>query len=365
MKMENKMSELILNRRKFLGASVLVGALSLGSSSLLASSVLPSQKRKIGDFSVMPIGLGCMSMAGVYNPRQPKDEMVRLIAQAVDNGVDFFDTAEIYGPYYSEEVVGEGLRPYRNRVKIGSKFGFDYSGSRSSGRNASPEHVRSAVEGMLRRLQVERIDLCYLHRLDPDTPIEDTADVVGKLIQEGKIGNFGLSEVSPEIIRRAHAVTSVAALQSEYSALERVMEHDILPLCEELDIAFVPWGPLCRGMLTGRFDENFVPNPSFRRAAVPYFTPEALKSNLKMVDLFKEWGERKNATPAQMSLAWLLAQKPFIVPIPGTTNPEHLMENIGAMHIKFTQNELVELNQAVANIQTIGFRGSQSVFISE
>ncbi|MFV0431131.1 MAG: aldo/keto reductase [Alphaproteobacteria bacterium] len=359
-----------MKRRQFMSSSLLMGAglilsnSSLGNLAFANTAQAALNQRKIGDLSVHPIGLGCMSMVGVYNPRQPKDAMVRLIAQAVDNGVDFFDTAEVYGPHYSEEIVGEGLKPYRNRVKIASKFGFDFSGNRSSNRNASPSHVRTAVEGMLQRLQVETIDLCYLHRLDSDTPIEDTAGVVGELINEGKIRNFGLSEVSPEIIRRAHAVQPVAALQSEYSIVERVMEHDILPLCEELGIAFVPWGPLCRGMLSGRFDENYIPEAGYRRAGVPYFTPQALKTNLKMVDFLKELGQRKNATPAQIALGWLLAQKPFIIPIPGTTNPEHLMENIGAMNIQFSQAELIEIRQGIEDIKLIGFREPQSVFVN-
>lgn len=320
-----------------------------------------NRKRRIRSLAVSPIGLGCMSMAGIYNASQPKEAMVKVIRQAVDNGVDFFDTAEVYGPFYSEEIVGEALKPVRGKVVIASKFGFAYDGNRVTGKNSRPEHIRAAVEGSLERLQIETIDLLYLHRMDPAVPIEDIAGAVKGLIQNGKVREFGLSEVSPDTIRRAHAVQPVAALQSEYSLLERVMEPDILPLCEELGIAFVQWGPVCRGMLTGRFDESYVPEPEFRRAAVPYFTPEALKANLKVTALAQDWAKRKNATAAQIALAWLLAQKPFIVPIPGTTNPAHLTENIGALSVTFTSDELKEFRTSLEAIPTVGFRSSQSV----
>lgn len=360
-----------INRRQFLQNSALIaGGVAIGGS--LVSATGPSNKstiptsnrklRKIGSLEVSAIGLGCMNMAGVYNAPQPKDEMVKVIRKAFENGVTFFDTAEVYGPQFSEEIVGEALKPFRNQVNIASKFGFDFSGNGHNGRNSRPEHIRTAVEGMLKRLQTDTIDLLYLHRMDPGTPIEDIAGTVKDLIKEGKARNFGLSEVSPETIRKAHAVQPVAALQSEYSILERVMEYDILPLCEELGIAFVPWGPLCRGMLTGRFDENYIPEAGYRRAGVPYFTPEALKANLKMVELLKVWGEKKNASPAQISLAWLLAQMPFIVPIPGTTNPVHLMENIGGMNVEFTSSELAEIRTEIEKIETIGFRKQESVF---
>lgn len=365
-----------INRRNFLQKSTMISAgLLLSTTGLFsfarnvnkASNNPPisySKKinRKIGSLEVSAIGLGCMSMAGVYNPPQDKAEMIKLIRNAVENGVDFFDTAEVYGPFYSEEIVGEALKPYRNKVNIASKFGFSYNGNNVTGRDSSPQHIRSAVEGSLKRLQIESIDLLYLHRMDPNVRIEDIAGTVKELINEGKVINFGLSEVSPETIRKAHAVQPVAALQSEYSMLERVMEFDILPLCEELGIAFVPWGPLCRGMLTGRFDENYIPEPDFRRAGVPYFTPEALQANLKVTDLAKEWALKKNATPAQIALAWLTAQKPFIVPIPGTTNQNHLMENIGALNVEFTNTELKELRTSLEAIPTIGFRNPESVF---
>lgn len=362
-----------INRRDFLQSSTLLSTgLILGSSGLFSFSgkmnkSMPNsyssiKRRKIGSLEVSAIGLGCMSMAGVYNPPQDKNEMIKVIRQAVEDGVDFFDTAEVYGPRFSEEIVGEALKPFRSKVSIASKFGFDFSGNGRNGRNSRPEHIRTAVEGMLSRLQTDTIDLVYLHRMDPGTPIEDIAGTVKDLIKEGKARNFGLSEVSPETIRKAHAVQEVAALQSEYSMLERVMEHDILPLCEELNIAFVPWGPVCRGMLTGRFDENYIPEQGFRRAGVPYFTPDALKENLNVTELAKAWGAKKNASPAQIALAWLIAQKPFIVPIPGTTNPNHRLENTGGLAVNFNDQELAEIRASLEAIPTIGFRKPESVF---
>lgn len=347
---------------------MLSSAVALGSTTTWgAHKPAPAQttknrKRKIGSLAVNPIGLGCMSMAGIYNTSQPKEAMVKVIRQAVDNGVDFFDTAEVYGPFYSEEIVGEALRPVRGKVVIASKFGFAYDGNKVTGRNSRPEHIRAAVEGSLKRLQTDTIDLLYLHRMDPAVPIEDIAGAVKDLVQKGKVREFGLSEISPDTIRRAHAVQSVAALQSEYSMLERVMERDILPLCAELGIAFVPWGPVCRGMLTGRFDESYIPEPEFRRAGVPYFTPEALKANLKVTALAQDWAKRKDSTAAQIALAWLLAQKPFIVSIPGTTNPAHLAENIGALSVNFTSAELKEFRTSLEAIPTVGFRPHSSVF---
>ncbi|SDM77054.1 Predicted oxidoreductase [Catalinimonas alkaloidigena] len=364
------------NRREFLQRSALLTAgLALGGASVgrataparPSTSVLSAPKRKIGTLDVSALGLGCMSMAGVYNAPQPKAAMVKLIRQAVEHGLTFFDTAEVYGPFYSEEIVGEALAPFRNQVQIASKFGFRFQGDQVTGKDSSPPHLRRAVEGMLQRLKIETLDLCYLHRMDPNTPIEEIAGAVGDLIREGKVRNFGLSEVSPDTLRRAHAVQPVAALQSEYSMLERVMELDMIPLCEELGIAFVPWGPLCRGMLTGRFDKNYVPDAQYRRAGVPYFTPEALEANLNLVDLLKRWAAKKTSTsvpvtPAQIALAWLLAQTPFIVPIPGTTNPDHLLENIGAMGLTFTPAELQTLRTEIEQIPTVGFRAPASVF---
>jgi len=362
-----------IDRRSFLQntalatAGLALGGLGLNSAQATGGSFIPAsaaenKKRQIGSLKLTPLGLGCMSMAGVYNAPQPKAEMIKVIQQAVDMGVDFFDTAEVYGPFYSEEIVGEALKPYRKKVNIASKFGFDFDGTKTTGKNSKPEHIRTAVEGMLKRLQTDTIDLLYLHRLDPNTPVEDVAGTVKQLIQQGKVRNFGLSEVSPDTIRKAHAVHPVAALQSEYSMLERVMEKDILPLCEQLNIAFVPWGPLCRGMLTGRFNETYIPEKEYRRAGVPYFTTEALKANLKVVELAKTWATKKSATPAQISLAWLLAQKQFIVPIPGSTNGAHVSENFAALNVEFTKSELQELRASLDAIPTVGFRKSESVF---
>lgn len=352
-----------MDRRSFLrNSALLTAAFALGGSTASTAHTprtLPGTKpgkRRIGGMEVNPIGLGCMSMAGVYNAPMPKADMVRLIRLAVEHGVDFFDTAEVYGPFYSEEIVGEALQPHRQRVRIATKFGFGYEGTRVAGRNSKPAHIRTAVEGSLQRLRTDRIDLLYLHRMDPEVPIEAIAGTVKELIGEGKVGAFGLSEVAPDTIRKAHAVQPVAALQSEYSMLERVMEHGILDLCAELGIAFVPWGPLCRGMLTGRFGADYVPEPGLRRAGVPYFTPEALAANLRVVDLARQWATRNQATPGQVALAWLLAQAPHIIPIPGTTNEAHLLENIGALDVAFTGPELEELRASLQAIPTIGCR---------
>lgn len=361
-----------INRRDFITKTSLATAGLIVGSSFIANEFANGvnsvpiknsnlKQRRLGTLEVSGIGLGCMSMAGVYNASQPKEQMIKLIRLAVEKGVTFFDTAEVYGPFYSEEIVGEALKPFRDEVVIASKFGFAFEGNKTIGKNSKPQHIKQAVEGMLKRLQTDHIDLCYLHRVDFQTPIEEVAETAKQLIKEGKIKHFGLSEVSPETIRRAHAVQTVSAIQSEYSMLERVMENKILPLCEELNIGFVPWGPLCRGMLTGRFDESYIPETGFRRAGVPYFTPEALKVNLEMKNLAKEWAVKKNATPAQIALAWLQAQKPWIVPIPGTTNSEHLIENIGAMNVSFSERELKEMRTSIENIKTIGFRTQDTV----
>ncbi len=314
------------------------------------------EKRRLGTLEVSALGLGCMSMAGVYNAPQPKNEMVAVIRAAVEQGVTFFDTAEVYGPHYSEEIVGEGLRPFRAQVIIATKFGFDTTSGARGGRNSRPEHIRQALEGSLKRLQTDVIDLYYLHRLDPQVPVEDVAGTVKDLIKEGKVRHFGLSEVAPDTIRRAHAVQKVTALQSEYSLIERVMEHGILSTCEELGIGFVPWGPVNRGFLTGRFDQNTRFEPSNRNSQLPYLTPDALKTNIKLLDLVRKWSKEKGITPAQFSLAWLQAQKPWIVPIPGTTNPGHLKENLGANNVTFTADELKDFRTAMETIKLVGVR---------
>jgi aryl-alcohol dehydrogenase-like predicted oxidoreductase len=302
-----------------------------------------------------------MSMvAGFYNPAPPRQEMVALIRGAVERGVTFFDTAEVYGPFTSEEIVGEALAPFKGKVVIATKFGFNFQDGRTSGRNSRPENIRRAVEGSLKRLRVDAIDLYYLHRVDPQVPVEDVAGTVKELIQAGKIKHFGLSEAAPKTIRRAHAVQKVTALQSEYSLMERVVENEILSTCEELGIGFVPWGPTARAFLTDRFNEYSRFAQEDRRATVSLFAPEALKANMPLLALVREWALLKGVTPAQFSLGWLLAQKPFIVPIPGTTQLAHLDENLGAVNVRLTPAELGEIRAAVERIPLIGVRAPET-----
>ena len=297
-------------------------------------------------------------------PSRP-EPVASAIRTAVESGVTLFDTAEVYGPFASEEIVGEALAPFRGKVAIASKFGFAFDGTRTNGRGSRPEHIARAIEGSLKRLRVETIDLYYLHRADPNVPIEDVAGAVKGLIQAGKVRNFGLSEVSPTTIRRAHAVQSVAALQSEYSLLQRFVEPEILPLCEQLGIAFVPWGPLGRAMLTGRFNEFSRFDSGDRRAAVSYFTADALRANLAVTALASKWADRKGVTPAQFSLAWLTAQKPWIVPIPGTTQRSHLLENLGAREVKLTPSELTQIRTELSTIPVLGTRTAASALADQ
>jgi len=319
-------------------------------------------RRNLGALQVSALGLGCMSMnGGQYNRPRDKGEMIRVIHAAVDQGVDFFDTAEVYGPFINEELVGEALAPYRDRVVIATKFGFDVGpdGRVSVARgslNSHPDHIRDVVDASLRRLRTDHIDLLYQHRVDPQVPIEDVAGAVKDLVAAGKVRHFGLSEPGLRTIRRAHAVLPVAAIQNEYSMLWRAPEDRLLDLCEELGIGLVPWTPLGAGLLTGTIDSNTRFEARDYRAGNPRFTPEALQANMALVELVREWARRKDATPAQIALAWLLAQRPFIVPIPGTTNPRHLTENLGAIDVHFTQAEVVELNAAVAAIEIAGAR---------
>jgi aryl-alcohol dehydrogenase-like predicted oxidoreductase len=366
-----------VSRRNFIsktllsGAGVAAGSMLFGATNNQANAQTKDSKstnsanknfRKLGSLEVSPIGLGCMSMvAGFYNPAPPKSEMIQQIRTAVERGVTFFDTAEVYGPFTSEEIVGEALEPFKGKVVIASKFGFNFEDGRTSGRNSRPENIKRAVEGSLKRLRVEAIDLYYQHRADPNVPIEDVAGTVKELIQAGKIKHFGLSEMSPETIRKAHAVQKVTAVQSEYSLLERVLENGVIPTCEELGIGFVPWGPTARAYLADRFNEYSRFAQEDRRASVPYFTPDALKANLPLIVLVREWALRKDVTPVQFSLGWLLAQKPFIVPIPGTTNPYHLKENLGAVNVKFTADELKEIRASLAQIKLQGVRSPDSV----
>jgi aryl-alcohol dehydrogenase-like predicted oxidoreductase len=317
------------------------------------------QKRKLGNdnLEVSAIGLGCMGMSQSYGPAPDKRELISLIHAAVERGVTFFDTAEVYGPFTNEELVGEALAPLRDRVVIATKFGFDLGpGGEQRGLNSRPEHIREAAEGSLKRLGIETIDLYYQHRVDPDVPIEEVAGAVKDLIGEGKVKHFGMSEAAAQTIRRAHAVQPVTAVQSEYSLWWRRPEEEVLPALEELGIGFVPYSPLGKGFLTGKIDEDAAFASDDIRNTIPRFTQEARKANQALVDLLGEIARRKNATPAQIALAWLLAQKPWIVPIPGTRRPERLDENIGADAVELTPDDLSEIENAASEITVRGAR---------
>jgi aryl-alcohol dehydrogenase-like predicted oxidoreductase len=323
------------------------------------------QKRTLGksNLKVSAIGLGCMGMSFAYGPPKDKQEMTALLRAAVERGVTFFDTAEVYGPFANEELVGEALAPFRQQVVIATKFGFDlnpdldYRGEKvSPGLNSRPAHIQQAVEGSLKRLKVQTIDLLYQHRVDLNVPIEDVAGAVKELIQQGKVKHFGLSEAGVETIRRAHAVQPLTALQSEYSLWMRTPETELIPTLEELGIGFVPYSPLGRGFLTGKMDEKTTFDRSDFRSALPRFTPEARKANQALVDLLGRVAKQKQATPAQIALAWLLAQKPWIVPIPGTTKLHRLEENIGAVAIELTPDDLRDIESAASNITVQGAR---------
>jgi aryl-alcohol dehydrogenase-like predicted oxidoreductase len=320
------------------------------------------QKRKLGksNLEVSALGLGCMGMSFSYGPPKDKQEMTTLLHAAVERGITFFDTAEVYGPYLNEELVGEALAPFRGKVVIATKFGFDLSGSDhrpgAAGLNSRPEHIKQAAEGSLKRLKVDTIDLLYQHRVDADVPIEDVAGAVRDLIQQGKVKHFGLSEAAAKTIRRAHSVQPVTAVQSEYSLWTRGPEKEVLPTLEELGIGFVPYSPLGKGFLTGKIDENAKFDSSDFRSTLPRFTPEALKANQALIQLLGSIGERKKATPAQIALAWLLAQKPWIVPIPGTTKLHRLEENIGAVSVELTPRDLRDINDAASKIMVQGAR---------
>ena len=313
--------------------------------------------RKLGNsgLEVSALGLGCMGMSFSYGPPADKNEMIKLIHEAVEKGITFFDTAEVYGPFINEELVGEALAPYRDKVVIATKFGFDVGGI-AGGLNSRPEHIRQAVEGSLRRLNIETIDLLYQHRIDPNVPIEDVAGAVRDLIAEGKVKYFGLSEAGVKNIRRAHAVQPVSALQSEYSLFWREPETEIMPVLEELGIGFVPFSPLGKGFLTGKISAGTTFGSTDFRSTVPRFQPENLKVNQALVDLVTEIASQKQVTPAQIALAWLLAQKPWIVPIPGTTKLERLNENIGAVSVELTQEDLQTIHEAASKIELVGER---------
>lgn len=323
------------------------------------------QKRKLGKSSleVSAIGLGCMGMSFGYGPAKDKQEMIPLIRAAVEGGVTFFDTAEVYGPFINEELVGEALAPFRGQVVIATKFGFklDPNTGKQAGLDSRPEHIKEVAEGSLKRLGVDAIDLLYQHRVDPDVPIEDVAGAVKDLIREGKVKHFGLSEAGAKTIRRAHSVQPVTALQSEYSLWTRGPEAEVLPAVEELGIGFVPYSPLGKGFLTGKMDENTKLDSSDFRNILPRFTPEAMKANRALVDLLGSIAERKKATPAQIALAWLLARKPWIVPIPGTTKRARLEENIAAAAVELTPDDLRDIESAASKIPVQGARYPEQI----
>jgi len=319
------------------------------------------QKRKLGNdnLEVSALGLGCMGMSSAYGPASDKGEMVKLIRAAHDLGVTHFDTAEAYGPFVNEELVGEALQPIRDEVVIATKFGFDIdleTGKRTGGTNSKPEHIKHVADACLKRLRTDYIDLFYQHRVDPQVPIEDVAGAVKELIAEGKVRHFGMSEAGVQTIRRAHAVQPITAVQSEYSLFWRGPEAELLPTLEELGIGFVPFSPLGAGFLTGKIDENTKFDPTDFRNIVPRFSPEARKANMVLVDLVKAVAERKGATPAQIALAWLLAQKPWIVPIPGTTKLHRLEENLGSVNVELTENDLQQIDEAASRLKLEGVR---------
>ena len=317
------------------------------------------QKRKLGksNLEVSALGLGCMGMSMSYGPAGDRQEMVALLRSAVDRGITFFDTAEAYGPFTNEELVGDALSPIREQVVIATKFGFKFGPKGEQiGLDSRPEHIKQVAEASLKRLKIDAIDLFYQHRVDPDIPIEDVAGAVKDLIREGKVKHFGLSEAGVQTIRRAHIVLPVTALQSEYSLWWRKPEEEVIPTLEKLGIGFVPFSPLGRGFLTGKINENTAFDKSDFRNTLPRFTPEARKANQAMVDLLAEIGKRKKATPAQIALAWLLAQKPWIIPIPGTRKLDRLKENIGAVSVELTAEDLREIDSASSKITVQGAR---------
>ena len=322
------------------------------------------QKRKLGNsnLEVSALGLGCMGMSFGYGPAGDKQEMISVIRAAVERGVTFFDTAEVYGPFTNEELVGEALVPFREQVVIATKFGFklDPNTGKQAGLDSRPEHIKEVADASLKRLRMDVIDLFYQHRVDPDVPIEEVAGAVKDLIQEGKVKHFGLSEAGVQIIRRAHAVQSVTALQSEYSVWWREPEAEIIPTLEELGIGFVPFSPLGKGYLTGKIDENTTFDSTDFRNTVPRFAPEARKANRALVDLLNNIAQRKNVTAAQIALAWLLAQKPWLVPIPGTTKPHRLQENIAAADVELSEGDLRDIDSAASQITVQGARYSES-----
>jgi aryl-alcohol dehydrogenase-like predicted oxidoreductase len=371
----NTQDRLALGRRDFLVNAALIGAgLAVGPLSWAASSDQPKEinngsenairkgknkmkTRKLGKLEVSEIGFGCMSISANYGPPADRNQGIQVIRAAYEKGVTFFDTAEVYGPFTSEELVGEALAPFRDEVTIATKFGYD--NERGDGTlNSQPKHIRKVVEESLKRLKTNRIDLYYQHRVDPTVPIEDVAGAIKDLIKEGKILHFGLSEASAKTIRRAQAVQAVTAVQTEYSLMQRDVERNgVLQTCEELGIGFVPWGPVGQGYLTGKIDARTKFDPKLdMRSGFPRFSPENMAANMPIVELLRQFAKKKNATPAQFALAWLLAQKPWIVPIPGTRNIDHLNENLGAINVQLTPTDLREIDTAFSKLEVYGGR---------
>jgi aryl-alcohol dehydrogenase-like predicted oxidoreductase len=355
-----------LTRRDFLCASSLIGgralerdlaAKSTGERSKPTNRSGKMRNRKLGNLEVSEMGAGCMSISANYGPATDKKQGIEVIRKAYEKGITFFDTAEVYGPYTSEELVGEALAPFRDRVRIATKFGFDIEGG-SGGLNSRPDHIKKVVEESLKRLRTDRIDLYYQHRVDPKVPIEEVAGAVRDLIAQGKVLHFGLSEASATTLREAHAVQRVTAIQTEYSFMERSPETDgILQACGELEIGFVPWGPLGMGYLTGKIDVKTKLDPKTDlRAGFDRFSPENIAANMPLVELLRQFAARKNATPAQLSLAWLMVQRPFIVPIAGTRSLKHLDENLGAIDLELTHQDLSDLAASFAKIKVHGGR---------
>ena len=366
-----------MDRRNFLkaasGFALLAAGTATGVSRIFAGTPLSSsgkellgremtcnngkmEYRKLGRLDVLAIGLGCLPMVGYYGGKYDKNEMIALIRRAYDQGVTFFDTAEVYGPYISEEWVGEAVAPFRKKAKIGTKFGFGVEEKQPTALNSRPDHIRRVVEGSLKRLRTDYIDLLYQHRVDPKVPMEEVAGTVKDLIQEGKVLHWGLSEASARSIRRAHAVCPLSAVQSEYAIWWREPETKIFPTLEELGIGFVPYCPLGRAFLTGTINENSRFGKGDRRWNLPQFQPEALKHNMPLVALVRKWAERKGVTPAQFALVWMLPRKAWIAPIPGTTRPVHLDDFLGAANVRLTPYEMEEFDKAYTQIELMGHR---------
>jgi len=361
-----------IGRRELFGLGLAAAAVAalpaiVRAQTQLSAASTTGERRRLGSLKVSSVGLGVQNMSRTYQMTVPsRPEMLNIIRAAHDRGVTFYDAAEAYGPHEVERILGEGFAPFRNEVVIASKFGWNIdleTGERRPGLNSRPEHIKPAVEGMLKRLRTDRLDLLYQHRVDPQVPIEDVAGAVKDLMKQGEVLHWGLCEMGPNTLRRAHAEQRVTAVQNEYSLLWRGPEKWVLPLCQELGIGFVPWSPLGVGFLTGAIDANTRFADGDIRKVESRFSPENLPHNLTLVDLVKRWGERKRATPAQIALAWLLAQKPWIVPIPGTTQMAHMVENVGAAAIRFTPAELAEFNAAASAIGIRGARLPDSVLV--